>query len=732
MLARGSILLVAALGSLISSARTSTHCIDYRDYLHRDGFVNTGAACKIALAGPYAYLSDGYAFSVIDVADPEHPSRLTSLDLPSFGAGLTVAGSRVYLTIGTGLTTIDVQDPRAPRILETLRLTGGPCAVGIAGNHAFVAAGEAGLQVIDIADLSGTRVVASLETPGPATGVAISGSHVFVSAGDGGLVAVDVSDPRCPAIIATHPLTWASDVAVSGTHAYVANLDLTVFDIADPFDLQLVGLVSLPGIVYNVAASGTHVFVYGERGFHAIDARDPRDPQIVGSLFVHRRDSSGGLAVAGGHAYAGDCWYGMYVIDIANPAGPPLAGRYPIPGSASRVGVAASHAYVAAAGRLRVVDLSDWSSQAPRVVGSLQMPGTPLDLAVAGRLVYVADGAAGLSVVDVADPRHPQLVASAPLPDSAFTLALDGGSVYVLTGYPTASQLCVVDVTDPGMPEVRGQCSFSGQGVRLAASGGWAYATIIDPHTGYGGLRSFDVTDPWHPHARGGTSLGGGRIPRGVVADGPYAYVATQGGLHVVSLQDPASPETIASVMGRSAEDVAVAGGFAYLAATDGGMEAVDIADPSHPRLVSDAMAPGLTRGIATNGDLVCLASSNAGLQIFPAQCAPGAGARDADRERDAAEAPRSQLGVSVHPNPSNPRTTVSFALDRAERVVATVHDLAGRRLATLVDDRLPAGAHDLTWSGMDAKGRAVGSGDYIVRLAIGTTVTSRKLTLIH
>jgi hypothetical protein len=52
----------------------------------------------------------------------------------------------------------------------------------------------------------------------------------------------------------------------------------------------------------------------------------------------------------------------------------------------------------------------------------------------------------------------------------------------------------------------------------------------------------------------------------------------------------------------------------------------------------------------------------------------------------------------SAWPNPFNPRVTVSFTLTAATGVRLDVYDLRGRRLATLVEEDLPAGTHQRTW----------------------------------
>ena len=83
-------------------------------------------------------------------------------------------------------------------------------------------------------------------------------------------------------------------------------------------------------------------------------------------------------------------------------------------------------------------------------------------------------------------------------------------------------------------------------------------------------------------------------------------------------------------------------------------------------------------------------------------------------------------------PNPFNPSTTIRFALPRDTRVSLVVYDTRGRRVRTLVDDDLVAGTHDVTWTGRDDRGAAVGSGVYFVRLDAQGKALRQKMVLVE
>lgn len=83
-------------------------------------------------------------------------------------------------------------------------------------------------------------------------------------------------------------------------------------------------------------------------------------------------------------------------------------------------------------------------------------------------------------------------------------------------------------------------------------------------------------------------------------------------------------------------------------------------------------------------------------------------------------------------PNPFNPRTELSYALARASRVEIVVHDVAGRRVRTLVDGPRSAGEHSIVWNGRDEAGHEVASGVYLVRVTASGEQAKQKVVLVR
>jgi len=87
-------------------------------------------------------------------------------------------------------------------------------------------------------------------------------------------------------------------------------------------------------------------------------------------------------------------------------------------------------------------------------------------------------------------------------------------------------------------------------------------------------------------------------------------------------------------------------------------------------------------------------------------------------------------LGTS--PNPFVEETAIAFSLAAPSRVAVSVYDLAGRRIATLVDAELAAGEHTALWTGIGGSGRAVPSGIYFYEVSACGVSTRGKLLLLR
>ena len=60
------------------------------------------------------------------------------------------------------------------------------------------------------------------------------------------------------------------------------------------------------------------------------------------------------------------------------------------------------------------------------------------------------------------------------------------------------------------------------------------------------------------------------------------------------------------------------------------------------------------------------------------------------------------------------------------------VFDIRGRRVATLLDQSLDRGEHEVTWNGADFTGRRAAAGVYFYRLTGQDGVLTRKMLIVR
>jgi hypothetical protein len=79
-----------------------------------------------------------------------------------------------------------------------------------------------------------------------------------------------------------------------------------------------------------------------------------------------------------------------------------------------------------------------------------------------------------------------------------------------------------------------------------------------------------------------------------------------------------------------------------------------------------------------------------------------------------------------------NPATVISYGLPRQSEVALTVFNLVGQKVRTLVNGKITAGRHTVSWDGTDEAGRSLASGVYIYRLEAAGSVHHRRMILLQ
>ncbi len=78
------------------------------------------------------------------------------------------------------------------------------------------------------------------------------------------------------------------------------------------------------------------------------------------------------------------------------------------------------------------------------------------------------------------------------------------------------------------------------------------------------------------------------------------------------------------------------------------------------------------------------------------------------------------------YPNPFNPETNIEFAVPRLTDVTLTIYNAIGQKVRTLVDRKIPAGVHTVSFNG-----KGLSSGVYLYRLQTPEQMLVRKMMLL-
>jgi hypothetical protein len=294
------------------------------------------------------------------------------------------------------------------------------------------------------------------------------------------------------------------------------------------FAPQALSFLDLPGFANNVdVAGGLALVAAGAAGLQVIDATDPSAPRIVGA--ADTPGNANDVKVAGELALVADGAAGLQVVSIADPRNPRIVGSLDTPGIAQDVVVAGDRLYVAdGAGGLRVLRLD--GPRNPVLLGSLVLPGEAkgVDVDPKRRLAVVAAGTSGLHAVDLADETRPQLLSSLATGD-ARDVALRGSFAFVAD---LAASLVAVDLADPRVPARRGSTPRESGGLLTdgALAGELAFGADVFFANG---VPIFHLGLPASPAVRGFLDFSRFRDDNGtgIAADGNFVYLTASQGL---------------------------------------------------------------------------------------------------------------------------------------------------------------------------------------------------------
>ncbi len=247
----------------------------------------------------------------------------------------------------------------------------------------------------------------------------------------------DISAPQRVAKVTGN--SWEADeLWIEGDRAYVANKawGAVILDLSNPPQAPVIGGFvwnqGIRPIVKGLHAVGNHLYLADEEyGLQIVDVSEPSTPRLLGSF--DEGTFGEGVWTEDGYAYVAVS-NGVRVIDVRNPSRPRALHAYPIPINGRTVDVQAEgdRLYVAAEdGGISVLDISN--PDEPIVLGEMDtFKAQKLD--VLDGIVYLADDLAGLLVIDARNPQQMKVVAWCDTPGRAYGVTTSGGYAHIADG----------------------------------------------------------------------------------------------------------------------------------------------------------------------------------------------------------------------------------------------------------------------------------------------------------
>ena len=343
-----------------------------------------------------------------------------------------------------------------------------------------------------------------------------------------------------------------------------------------------------------------------------------------------------------------------------------------------------------------------------RLVGS--WPCDARDIFVLGSYAYVADGSAGLRIIDVSNPSDPQEVGYH---------GTDIQDVYVRDSYAYVIDwggLAIIDVSNPLSPQVVGYCGELLSPTSVYVSSGLSWACVTGCYFERQ-LCVINISSPSNPYMVGHCDLPDRAFDVHVV--GFYAYVADDDfGLRVI-YNLPYNPGEVGiwNTPGYT-HGVYVSGSYAYVADWYAGLRVIDVSNPSNPQEVGYYNTPGTAWHVHVSDPYAYVADGSAGLQIYEFY-------QQSIEESDHIVS-NSRLQLLQNPI-SGDYIELWLPTSHSDTPILSIYNSFGQIIRKLYLNRLFSGEHMVR-----IPTKELSSGVYFLKFKTGAYKETRKLLLIR
>jgi len=465
---------------------------------------------------------------------------------------IDAAGTTVYLAVGDkGLVTVDISDRANPTRTQSQQTPGYAWAVALEGTRLFLARGIEGLGVYDAASLA---PLGNFQPGGSIRDVAVAGSITYLLDQQGQLFVADAANPGAIRFLSSAPLLgFGKTMSLEGTTlAAIVSFDqdecLRIFDVGNPSQPELVTSHRLygPGSALDVVVALDRAYLAGgDRGLLAVSVEEGSPIWVLDNPFR-------GLLATGcpglTAVLAEDLGVQQVTLLIFDDSPTPrIIGSLPIatpPANAHALLLSEDCSFaVLALGTLGVWQVDLGLPTQPRVVDQREALGSSSDVAQGQTpsAFYVAEGFAGLRLIDFDDPANQWTAAFAGIPRE---VAAEGETIALLDA---TGRLAVVVDDGSGTPSLESSVPIGGFGLDIGIQDGLAALRMATATTE--SFELYDISNPAQPSFEASVYLGAPGASKGMsFEDRTIAIAADSAGVPLFDVSNPASPESTGSV----------------------------------------------------------------------------------------------------------------------------------------------------------------------------------------
>ena len=716
------------------------------------GFVAAESVVDIAVDDGLALGATATAILVFDVADPDQPTLLATWAVPADAvARIALDGPWAVAVRDDGVIhALDLTDPAHPIALPASDPMPVPVvALDLVGQRLGMVVGAQTARLFNLESDAAPSEQWSQPLPGEAVDLVLSTDHVHVVCADEGLLTFTAAGGQLTSTLLYGDLWWQDATLVGGNillaetatmwlddgmnQVPVAVRQLRSVDLDDPANPQLGGFIDWPGATepLQVGTSGLHGLAWDGRNLAALHSTATMPTDLIGMLAREQTV----LALDGGTDMAAVAvvnGFRFYHVDSPQKPAPRLAfreetyaggahhyeagGHWLMDGHSYHHGTGADQIY---ARSLTLHDLTNDTSTQVYYSQNVSMPqSTPTPLAVTSgvgpgddRVYYqLDDDQIWLSPVEAEASRVALPVTGMFTASASWVFMVADDTLYRINCGDVTAPFIAGTYPLQGTPSViyspHGATLLLGYEDGLVEDYFFAGSTPdLKTYTVNGAVRSLATEAEL---ILVGTDQDVQAIHAYVIG---YPDKELGDVWHLVDTEYP-----VLSMVAN--------GRYVYIVQGDRGMRIIHAMPNTTHDLGYGGPAMARLGSVMVESHSFALVAMEPDLaQLVTGHCR-GTAVPD--------ELPQVAPALTVAPNPFNPKTTVSFVLDRAQVVNLELFDLRGRRVRVLAAGELPAGHRQLHWDGRDGEGRTCGSGVYLARLRTEDGEAMSKLALVR